>query len=172
MHLVALENFPDIAELLVKYGGSLNAQDEIAMTPVMYAALRHSTRVLKVLIDAGADLAHRAEAGMTALHISGVTNHPDAEETVRLLCEAGAPMDVKDDQGMYPIHLHGDFGRTRCVRRMLMNGCDPNMRCGAGFTPLIRACNVRDDVFDNLSLVRVLLRAGADVTRRTIMIIP
>ncbi len=166
LHLVALENTPEIAEILLKHGAKLNAVDNISMTPLMYAALKHSIEVLAVLIKAGADLTQRAEGGMTALHISAVTADPRAEETVRLLCEAGAPMDIKDEQGMCPIHLHGDFDRTRCVRRLLMCGCDPNLRCEAGFTPLIRACNSRTPMSDNLTLVRVLLRAGADVNAK------
>ena len=166
LHLVALENTPEIAEILLRHGAQLNAVDNISMTPLMYAALKHSIEVLAVLIKAGADLTQRAEGGMTALHIAAVTADSRAEETVRLLCEAGAPMDIKDEQGMCPIHLHGDFDRTRCVRRLLMSGCDPNLRCEAGFTPLIRACNSRTPMSDNLTLVRVLLRAGADVNAK------
>jgi len=166
LHLVALENIPEIAEILLKYGAKINALDNMAMTPLMYASLKHSVEVLQVLIQAGADLTQKAEGGMTALHIAAVTADARAEDTVRLLCEAGAPMDVKDEHGMCPIHLHGDFERTRCVRRLLMCGCDPNLRCDSGFTPLIRACNARSSIDDNLTLVRVLLRAGADVNAK------
>lgn len=166
LHFAALKNQAEIARYLLEHKADLSARDELLMTPVMVAAIKHSVEVLRILLDAGTDVTKKAQNGMTALHIAALAKDERSTETVCLLCEAGVPMDSKDERGMCAIHCHLDFQRNANVKTLLDNGCDADLRCNAGFTPLMRicsACNSDTDKDGQLELIKILLRGGAEV---------
>lgn len=65
----------------------VNAQDEWGKTALHMAAANGHDEIVKVLIDAGANVAVANESGNTALHWACLMGH---EQVTRLLMEAGA----------------------------------------------------------------------------------
>ncbi len=66
----------------------------------------------------------------------------------------------KNAKGETHLHRAAIKGNWRFAERMLRLGLDPNEADNAGWTPLHEACNR-----GSLSVVRVLVRHGADVNR-------
>ena len=71
-------------------------------TALWFAAqgpLPNGVQVVRVLIDAGADVNRQCEHGRTALHMAAAWGHADV---VRLLLEHGASPKIVDEEGMTP----------------------------------------------------------------------
>lgn len=90
---------PEMAKLQLSSGANLNALNNHSMTPLMLATYMDSIEVLDVFLNAWTELTQKDTKGMTALHISAEKEHPRAEETVRMLVGASAPMDIADAEG-------------------------------------------------------------------------
>lgn len=84
---------------------------------------------------------------------------------VKLLVEAGAELDYKDDQAETALHIAARFGHTECARALL----DGNSKQKAsteitesfyGWTPLHVAC-----VDGRLGIVELLVASGADIEK-------
>ncbi len=72
------------------------------------------------------------------LHIVAAAEVPEAEQlkAIRLLLEAGAYIDGRDDQGNTPLHRAVSSLRAEAVKLLLKKGADPNARNQNGDTPL------------------------------------
>jgi hypothetical protein len=69
-------------------------------TPLILAACRDCTAAMDALLTAGADVHHAGTDGGTALHRASYKGHMDA---ARLLVEAGARTDVRNEDGQRSI---------------------------------------------------------------------
>jgi ankyrin repeat protein len=80
--------------------------------PLGTAAFVRSTRLARLLLDAGADVNGQGEGGFTALHAAAQN---DDEELVELLLERGADPGIANDEGKRP----GDLAGTDRLRTLL-----------------------------------------------------
>lgn len=93
--LVAIEQHnEDVVEYLLEHGANANDKLEVApgLTALCMAAQRGYLRILKTLLNAGADTEKRAGDGSTALANAAFKGHDDV---VRELIEAGANKKAK-----------------------------------------------------------------------------
>ena len=76
-------------------------------TALMLAAARQRPDVIRVLLEEGADIDARDDSGATALHhvFAGTGRSRDLEQTVRLLVQSGASLDLTDVPGPRPSDL-------------------------------------------------------------------
>jgi ankyrin repeat protein len=88
----APESSPEVMEALLKAGANVNAKDIRGMTPLMLAIATDSPdpRIVRLLLDHGADVGVKSTVGEGALDWAKKFNHP---EILRLL--GGQPVEAK-----------------------------------------------------------------------------
>jgi ankyrin repeat protein len=129
----------------------LKAQGGI--TPLMQAALYGSVDDMRLLLDTGAEVDARSDAGATALMWA---THDIAK--VRLLLDHGANLNAASDHGRTPLMVAaGRAGAAPVVTLLLQRGANPSSK-GADSATLAEASLVGD-----LVVTRALIDAGADV---------
>lgn len=79
---------------------AVNLPDDSKRTPLHDAASRNCTNVIAMLLEAGAKLESRDQAGETALHVAAQEGCTDA---VAMLVKAGAAINARDKSGYTPL---------------------------------------------------------------------
>ena len=97
---------------------------EGGFTPLLYAILAGDTRIVRVLLAAGADVDEAAPDGVTALMLALIKRH---EEIALLLLEAGADPSPAA-AGFTALHLASATGSLAVAEALLTRGADPNAR--------------------------------------------
>ena len=104
LHEVGARDMPSAANALLQRNVPAHSEDLDGCTPLHEASGAGSDKVVKLLIDRGAALdAQRKSTGRTPLHEAALSG--DGASSVRivtLLMEAGARVDMKDNQGKTP----------------------------------------------------------------------
>lgn len=91
---------------------------------VKYAIAQRRPEILDILIQAGADLNARDEAGFTALQDAALSGNLDS---VRILVDHGADVNAGDKAtGATPLYMAATMGREQVVSLLLEKGADPN----------------------------------------------
>lgn len=159
-------------------------------TAVGYAAINDHPDIVKLLVDAGAILSHKSQQGTTPLHLAAPAtarvllqhrkrlniderNNRNAtplycaagsksSEVCRLLIDAGANLNLQEDDGHTPLNFAASDGNVELVKMLLQEGdCDRNLASHAGRTPLHYAAALAE----SLETVKLLVEGGADVSR-------
>ena len=102
---------------------ALVAASDGRATPLQDAALAGDARLVRLLLDAGADAAAADLSGMTALHYAAALGKA---EVVKALLTAGANPNVRDARGVTPLHLATGGGHTEAAALLLAGGADAN----------------------------------------------
>jgi ankyrin repeat protein len=111
--------------------------------------------VVKMLVEAGANINLKGKEGHTALMCAAMAGYADSTQA---LIEAGADLDAKDDNGNTAMMLAEGDRHPKIVRLLKQAGASEE---GMNEITLIRAA------YDgNVEHVRALIQAGADVNHR------
>jgi ankyrin repeat protein len=148
-------------ELLILRGGNVNAEVG-GYTVLMAAAYAGDLEAATWLVEHGADVNARSEAGCTALNGAAVSGNA---ALVKLLLDHGAEPNVRYEE---PDTI-GDFqtpamnaawhGHAECLKLLLERGADVNVQGGPfDRTPLLCAATTGSE-----ETVRLLLARGANV---------
>ena len=112
------------AEILLFSGAKTDSRTKSERrTALHFAALRGSSQIVQVLVDAGTDLDATDAAGQTALHVVG---GKDPSRIISILVEAGASTEAKTLAGCTPLHLAVLEGRQDLVECFLQHGAKIN----------------------------------------------
>ena len=136
-------------------GAGIDARDEEGRSPLLVASIEGGLSVVKVLVEAGADVCVTDNDGDTCLTLASYFGHT---ETVRYL--VGLPeVDVnhKDSAGCTAL-LAAAEKHPDVVEVLIDAGADVEVKDTAGRSPLLLACRS-----GALAVVRVLVKAGAGV---------
>ena len=121
------------------------------------AAKDGDAELVKLLIDAGADVNKANEKGETPLYWAAANGRT---ECVKLLIDAGADVNKADKDGRTPLILAAYYGHAECVKLLINAGADVNMANEDGLTPLYPAA-----WNGHTECVKLLIAAGADVNK-------
>ena len=134
----------------------LEERDEKGNTPLYRATMFNNTRMMKKLIDAGANINSKNERKKTPLHLAAGF---EKIETVRLLVSEGANLESKDKYGSTPLHQAAFMRNGDSIEYLIESGADVNAVNKYGVSVLHHAIGYSS----NIELVRMLIEAGAKV---------
>lgn len=111
------------AQVALSSGASKDATTAFGFTALHVAATKGHLAVVRLLIDAGADVDRRDHHGISPLHQAF-----DWPEVMEALLDAGADVDGTTFQGVTPLMSAAVFGDMESVRLLLARGADPTRR--------------------------------------------
>ena len=154
-----------LARRLIDAGATVDGTHYSGPSPLHAAARwgRYSTLAAE-LIALGADPAGvDAAAGETPLHVAAGYDHPD---TVRLLADAGTPVDARDDAGRTALFVAASRGLLANVRILLDAGADPDAETAEKLSSLLAAVeNLDHGHGDHEAVARLLVPVSRDRAR-------
>jgi len=107
--------------------------DENGRTPLFVATQKGQLEVVRLLLDAGANVDKADSDGWTPLQIASQKGHLDI---VRVLVEEGADKDKVDSWGRTPLSVASQNGHLEIVRLLVDAGADKDKANSWGSTPL------------------------------------
>lgn len=136
LHIAVKELNEEMVRLLINFGAHTESRNRSEETALITAVRRLDAafRVIKILIDAGANPNARDNYGGTALHWVGAPGRQfDAERSDQkqekerkqitlLLLEAGAELEARDYEGQTAVHRAASQGSTELVALLLAQG--------------------------------------------------
>ncbi|CAM9148183.1 unnamed protein product, partial [Sphacelaria rigidula] len=144
------------AEDLISSGlVDINETDSTGATPLIYSAWYGSARLIRMLLERGADPAAVDNDGFNALHASAIRG--DRELAVLLLDGGADVQTVEHVSGTSPLHVAAQRGHGEVVDVLVRAGSSVNQRAVNGETPLYMAASRGE-----ARAVAVLLGAKAD----------
>ena len=152
----AKSNAMDTAKIILK-GGNIEIDiqdDENARTPLHMAILNCARGLVKVLINAGANVNKTDKDWSNSLYFA--TQVGD----LVLMREIGDRIQDKNFagyQGLTPLHLAVSNGKPEHVEYLLKIGANPNAKDNKGTSPLMLAVQV-----EKVELVKILLKNGGN----------
>ena len=120
------------------------------------AALRGHVKVVRLLLDYGAEIDGANNLGLTALIEASTVGEV---EVIKLLIFRGAKVDKAENTGLTALMLAASQGKVAVVEVLLKNQAQINLQDQTGSTALIHATREGE-----LKVVRQLLQYRADVT--------
>lgn len=151
----------DIVNLLISRGADVDASDD-GETALLVAIRGAQTKVVRRLIDAGADVRARLHGGASALH-EAVRTYDVIEtgatlEIIDQLLENGLHIEIEDDDGRTPFHGAAFCGRVDLLDGLLARGAKLDAKDRWQETPLDHAC-----FNGHIEVVKFLISRGAEV---------
>ncbi len=142
LHRAATAGHADVVAVLLARGADANARTGIGLTPLHASAMWSKVDAARLLLAAGADLhatirrrPGRATVGSTQgwtpLHFAAEWRFEpfhDQEEMVKLLLNAGADPNAKAKNGMTPLWMPREVGRTEIVQILEDHGAVEDWR--------------------------------------------
>jgi ankyrin repeat protein len=170
--------------LLIKTGADVNAADKIDKddikiidgvkivnklnddnkTVLMHAAMCENAEIVKMLIDAGADVNKKDKNGMTALmhavYNLGQTSPKSNVEISKILIESGADVNMVTEYNDTALHLLCSKTKdmVEVADLLIKAGADVNVKDSNERTPLMEAVLQK-----NIKIVKSLIESGADI---------
>ncbi|CAM9339061.1 unnamed protein product [Ectocarpus sp. 12 AP-2014] len=156
LHLAAMDGSSEraLALLLSRDPIDVNQGDSAGCTPLMLATTNGHPRVVRILLNHGANMSIVDDAGSDALLKSAIVGHSAVTKT---LVKAGAHLEATDINGATPLHLAATCGNSEVMRVLIEAGAEVNSRRTNGLTPLCTAAS-----FGHTSAVIRLIHANAD----------
>lgn len=131
LHFATEKGHLDTAEILLKKGADINAQDYMGMTSLHWAVDRQQREVVEFLLSHKADVNTTNYVGDTPLHSTVWNRKTDLAE---LLIAHGAKLETKNNNGGTVLQTAAANGRIDLVELLLAKGAELN-----GFSMLASA---------------------------------
>ncbi|MBO7429782.1 MAG: SUMF1/EgtB/PvdO family nonheme iron enzyme [Spirochaetia bacterium] len=140
--------------LLKATKGENTYQNNTGTTILMRACEKGKTDIVKLLVEAGANVNNKRKNGDTAFSIACSERFQNTD-IINLLLAAGADVNTADEDGKTPLIKACISDDLNMINILIKARADVNAKDKNGYTPLM--------VSSNTDIVKDLLAAGADV---------
>ena len=142
----------------LKKGADINAieKEEGLNALIMASSVNRNCEIIKMLIDAGANVNSKTKNGRTVLMMAAAFN-PNPE-VVKLLIKAGADVNAKSDNQRTALSCPMFEPSPEVIKALINAGADVNAKDDDGATPLMYIVSGQ-----NPDAIKTLLKAGANV---------
>ena len=158
LHIAAMTNAIETAEVLIAHGADVNSRDIRLDTPFHYASFG-SFEMAQMFLDHGADVHARSEGDSTPLHGAAGSGFP---RTVELLIAHGANVNARDQYNETPLHYTVWHDSTETMELLIAHGANVNARNNDNIIPLHKAA-----WHNSTETVELLITHGANVNAKT-----
>lgn len=145
---------------LLQHGGDANTTDAKGVPAVAWATFAGDPETIKILIDAGANVRHKASQALLIYLLEGVNRSLIDSNVIERLIQAGADVNASDKyRGTVLKHAITRFPYSlplETIQSLIKAGADVNAPDQNGQTPLMLA-----EMLKQTELVKVLINAGA-----------
>ncbi len=172
VHQAARNDHTEMMKVMIEKGVNINitedAPQEIGTTPLHIACIHGNTRMVKLLMDSGADDSMKTSQGETPAHfvVQMKQRYKELKSEVRgEMLQALSDIDTPRNDGKTPIILlqSMDYGMVCDLTLLLIErDVDLNRADNNGNTVLL----AHTDNICNKDVVKELIRAGADVNAK------
>lgn len=143
-----------VAEWLDRDPSLLNAYSADGFYPLGLAAFFGHPETVQLLLARGADVAQVARNPMRVQPLHAAVGGRSAD-AVRMLVEAGAPIDAKQQKGFTPLHAAVHQGNVELTTYLLAHGADPKLQNDEGKSAIGLAAEA-----DNSAILKLLKGQG------------
>ena len=155
---------PEMVKLFIEHGADIEKPFVLTKyRPLTLAVLEaRNPKVVKVLLDAGANVEAKVIGQNTVLHLINPRNYSDAARKYQILdylIEAGA--DLNSPRGGLTLLHYTSY--PEIAKRLIAAGADVNAKLSTGDTPLSVRLERPPFSVDTLKIIELLLENGADV---------
>ncbi|UCC13025.1 MAG: ankyrin repeat domain-containing protein [candidate division WOR-3 bacterium] len=165
LHYLGWHGTVETAELLLEHGADINTRNDNGWTPLTFAA-HHNFELTQFYLSRGADVNPDMPNDTVdgRCRVSGITPlygavRSDSLNTVMLLVEDGADLNIPDDNGVTPLHLAVGKGNNEIARYLISKGAALSKEDRYERTELHTA-----SVMGMHDLANTLVDAGSDVS--------
>ena len=153
-------NQASLSEQLLKTRGwvieSVTEENELGENRLMAAAAEGRSSVLKLLVDASANVNSQRKDGVTAIWLAAQFGHV---RCVVLLAELNADVNLQATDGASPVYIAAQGGNCECIRELHSRNADVRRTDMRGVSPVHQAAmNGHDDC------IRLLHELNANVS--------
>ncbi len=151
----------EIIETLLESGADINKLNNEKENILFFVDSQCSDEILKKVIKKGVNLNQKSSKGYTPLHKAVFANR--SEKHVKLLVEAGADVNILDNQNRTPLHhlLTYDKNSAILAEWLIDKGADINLKTNDDVTVLHMVSSI-DDAHRSL-LPRVIKDSSIDI---------
>ena len=166
LNIAAYRNSEKVVTYFIESGLDVNTPDNAGATALLWSTTRNngSIKIIKALLDAGADASAVDENGNNAVlnvvsrDVSSSTKKGSVKEILQLLVAAGATLDATTKKGETALIKAAQFGHhLDTLAYLIDNGLDVNAQNSYKLTPLMYAAMKAT----NVEVLEYLLSKGA-----------
>ncbi|KAJ8668004.1 hypothetical protein QAD02_009667 [Eretmocerus hayati] len=157
------ENRLKIIEMLLNSGIIVDVRDNAGRAPLDCAILSGDARVVKQLLQGGANVEAADPKGRTCLHVLPhlTGNYENSSTILNLLLGSGLSLETCDKQGRTPLHTAVILKDVQSVKLFIKARADVNAKDQTGATCLHLAAKIGKWDKDCMEIISLLLKAGA-----------
>ena len=137
----------ELAQVLHRNGSSVEPRDDQKRTPLHSAAFYGDLEMVQVLLEYGVDVNAMTSADNTPLNFAFQNGDLNDPRVARFLVERGADPNMRNYNGVTPLHRALKTGRIEMARVLIEHGANAEVKNDEGKTPLDAAPEEqRDDI--------------------------